>query len=304
MSHSASPSRPYLRLDEATEQLQTKLLRLAGETIGEFGLIKDDDKIMVCLSGGKDSYALLDLLLVLQRRAPIHFDLIAVNLDQKQPGFPAHVLPDYLSHIGVPFHIEERDTYSIVKRLIPEGQTTCSLCSRLRRGILYHVATELGATKITLEHHRDDIIETLYLNLFDAGKLETMPPKLRSKDGRHVVIRPLSAVQERFVRYAELRAFPIYSLRSLWHTRGFQAKTEKEFLRGWERQSSGCTDSIFAALSNVAPPLLLDRRLFDFVGLRASDQTEGEEDAWLDQRPYPTLLILTSLQNRYAISDI
>ena len=210
MSHSASPSRACLQLDKATEQLQTKLLRLVGETIGEYGLIQDGGKIRVCLSDGKDSYALLDVLLVLQRRAPIHFDLVAVNLDQKQPGFPAHVLPDYLPDIGVPFHIEERDTYSIVKRLIPEGQTTCSLCSRLRRGILYRVATELGATKIALGHHRDDIVETLFLNLFYTGKLKTMPPKLRSKDGRHMVIRPLSAVRESdLARYAELRAFPI-----------------------------------------------------------------------------------------------
>jgi tRNA 2-thiocytidine biosynthesis protein TtcA len=188
----------------------------------------------------------------------------------------------------VPFRIEERDTYSIVKRLIPEGQTTCSLCSRLRRGILYRVATELGATKIALGHHRDDIVETLFLNLFYTGKLKTMPPKLRSKDGRHVVIRPLSAVRESdLARYAELRAFPIIPCDLCGSQEDLKRKQVKKFLRGWEQRSPGCTDSIFAALSNVAPPLLLDRQLFDFVGLRASDQAEGEEDAWLDQDPAP-----------------
>ena len=284
MSHSTNPARTRLKLDETTEQLQTKLLRLVGETIGEYGLIQDGDKVMVCLSGGKDSYALLDLLLALQRRAPIHFDLVAVNLDQKQPGFPAHVLPNYLSNIGIPFHIEERDTYAIVKRLIPEGQTTCSLCSRLRRGILYRVATELGATKIALGHHRDDIIETLFLNLLYTGKLKTMPPKLWSKDGRHVVIRPLSAVRESdLARYAELRTFPIIPCDLCGSQENLKRTQVKEFLHEWEQRSPGCTDSMFAALSNVAPPLLLDRRLFDFMGLGASNQAKGEEDAWLDQ---------------------
>ena len=284
MSHSTSSARSYPKLDELTEQLQTRLLRLIGQTISEYGLIHDGDKIMVCLSGGKDSYALLDVLLVLQRRAPIHFDLVAVNLDQKQPGFPAHILPDYLSHIGVPFHIETRDTYSIVKRLIPEGQTTCSLCSRLRRGHLYRVATELGATKIALGHHRDDIVETLFLNLFYTGKLKTMPPKLRSKDGQHVVIRPLAAVRESdLARYAELRGFPIIPCDLCGSQEDLKRRQVKEFLREWEQRSPGCTDSMFAALSNVAPPLLLDRRLFDFGGLCASNQVEGHEDAWLDQ---------------------
>ena len=241
------------------KQLQTKLLRLVGKTICEYGLIKDGDKIMVRLSGGKDSYALLDLLLVLQRRAPIHFDLVSVNLDQKQPGFPAHVLSDYLSNIGVPFHIEERDTYSIVKRLIPEWQTTCSPCFRLRRGHLWRVATELGATKIPLGHHRDDIVETLFLNLFYAGKLKTMPLKLRSKDGRHVVIRPLAAVRESdLARYAKLRAFSIIPCDLCGSQEDLKRKQVKEFLREWERRSPGCPGSMFAALSNLAPPLLLD----------------------------------------------
>ena len=284
MAHLANPSHTRPKLNEITEQLQTKLLRLVGDTIGEYGLIQDGDKVMVCLSGGKDSYALLDLLMVLQRRAPIHFDLVAVNLDQKQPGFPAHVLPNYLSDIGIPFHIEERDTYSIVKRLIPEGQTTCSLCSRLRRGILYRVATELGATKIALGHHRDDLIETLFLNLLYTGKLKTMPPKLRSKDGQHLVIRPLASVRESdLARYGELCAFPIIPCNLCGSQENLKRKQVKEFLHEWEQRSPGCTDSMFAALSNVAPQLLLDRRLFDFIGLHASDQMKGEDDAWLDQ---------------------
>ena len=272
------------RLNEATEQLQTRLLRQVGQTISEFGLIEAGDKVMVCLSGGKDSYGLLDLLLVLQRRAPIRFDLIAVNLDQKQPGFPAHVLPEYLTSVGIPFHVETRDTYSIVKRLIPEGQTTCSLCSRLRRGHLYRVATELGATKIALGHHRDDILETLLLNLLFTGKLKTMPPKLRSKDGRHLVIRPLASVREaELARYAELRAFPIIPCDLCGSQEDLKRRQVKELLREWEQRWPGCTDSMFAALSNIAPSLLLDRQLFNFAALRRGEALEGNENAWLDQ---------------------
>lgn len=255
------------RLD--VEQLETRLCRLVGQAIADYRLIEDGDKVMVCLSGGKDSYGLLEILLSLRSRAPIHFDLIAVNLDQKQPGFPAHVLPDYLTRRGVPFHIETRDTYSIVKRLIPEGQTTCSLCSRLRRGHLYRLATELGATKIALGHHRDDILETLLLNLLFTGKLKAMPPKLRSKSGRHLVIRPLVYVKEADLeRYATLLQFPIIPCDLCGSQEDLKRKQVKVLLREWNERFPGSNDSMFAALSNVAPPLLLDRRLFDFFSLQ------------------------------------
>ena len=272
------------KLDDATEQLQTRLLRQVGTTISDFGLIDAGDKVMVCLSGGKDSYGLLDLLMVLQRRAPVRFELVAVNLDQKQPGFPAHVLPEYLTSLGIPFHIETRDTYSIVKRLIPEGDTTCSLCSRLRRGHLYRVATEIGATKIALGHHRNDILETLLLNLLFTGKLKTMPAKLRSKDGRHLVIRPLAAVSEAdLALYAERRGFPIIPCDLCGSQQDLRRKEVKAFLREWERRAPGCTDSMFAAVSNVAPSLLLDNRIFDFRTLKAGAGSHGHEDAWLDE---------------------
>lgn len=274
------------KLDEATEKVQTRLCRLVGQAIADYRLIEGGDKVMVCLSGGKDSYGLLDILLVLQRRAPVRFDLVAVNLDQRQPGFPEHVLPQYLSSRGVPFHIESRDTYSVVKRLIPEGQTTCSLCSRLRRGHLYRIAAELGATKIALGHHRDDIIETLFLNLFYTGKLKAMPPKLRSKDGRHVVIRPLALVKEtELARYAELRGFPIIPCDLCGSQEDLKRKKVKSFLRQWERESPGCTDSIAAALTNVAPSLLMDPRLFDFKSLTSPVNDQPAGDVWLDQEP-------------------
>ena len=264
---------PPGRLTVEAEKIQTRLCRLAGQAIADYQMIEDGDKVMICLSGGKDSYGLLDVLLALQQRAPIRFELIAVNLDQKQPGFPAHVLPDYLTRLGLPFHIETRDTYSIVKRLIPEGQTTCSLCSRLRRGHLYRVAAELGATKIALGHHRDDILETLFLNLFYTGKLKAMPPKLRSKDGRHLVVRPLAYIKEEdLARYAELREFPIIPCDLCGSQENLKRKEVKAMLRDWEQRMPGCTDSIFAALSNIAPSLLLDRKLFDFTSLKTGDQ--------------------------------
>jgi len=277
---------PTPKLDEETDKVQTRLCRLVGQAIADYRLIEDGDKVMVCLSGGKDSYGLLDILLVLQRRAPVRFDLVAVNLDQKQPGFPEHVLPEYLTGRGVPFHIEKRDTYSIVKRLIPEGQTTCSLCSRLRRGHLYRIATEQGATKIALGHHRDDIVETLFLNLLYTGKLKAMPPKLRSKDGRHIVIRPLAYVREQdLTRYAELRAFPIIPCDLCGSQEELKRKEVKAFLQDFERRSPGCSDSIAAALSNVAPSLLMDRQLFDFHSLGAVEQTVSGGDAWFDEEP-------------------
>lgn len=278
------------KLDEETDKLQTRLCRLVGEAIAAYRLIEDGDKIMVCLSGGKDSYGLLDILLVLQQRAPIRFDLIAVNLDQKQPGFPAHILPEYLTSRGIPFHIETRDTYSIVKRLIPEGQTTCSLCSRLRRGHLYRIATELGATKLALGHHRDDINETLFLNLLYAGKLKAMPPKLRSKDGRHLVIRPLAFVKETdLARYAELRGFPIIPCDLCGSQDDLKRKEVKALLSQWETRSPGSSDSITAAIANVAPAHLLDQRLFDFHTLHTTAHESHDGDVWLDAEPSPTL---------------
>lgn len=278
--------------DEDTEKMQTRLCRLVGQAIADYRLIEDNDKVMVCLSGGKDSYGLLDILLLLQRRAPIQFDLVAVNLDQRQPGFPEHVLPDYLNSRGIPYHIEARDTYSIVKRLIPEGQTTCSLCSRLRRGHLYRIASELSATKIALGHHRDDIVETLFLNLFYTGKLKAIPPKLRSKDGRHIVIRPLASVKEsELARYAELRRFPIIPCDLCGSQEDLKRKKVKAFIQQWERESPGCGDSIAAALTNVAPSLLMDPRLFDFKSLQSLAEVQDEGDLWLDRDPAPQLKV-------------
>jgi tRNA 2-thiocytidine biosynthesis protein TtcA len=249
-------------------KLQKRLLRLSGQAIGDFNMIEAGDKIMVCLSGGKDSYAMLDLLRTHQQRAPFKFDLIAVNLDQKQPGFPEHILPAYLRGLGVDFHIEDQDTYSIVKRVIPEGKTMCSLCSRLRRGILYRVADELGATKIALGHHRDDILETFFLNMFYGGKLKAMPPKLVSDDGKHMVIRPLAYVEERDLEnYAQWQNFPIIPCNLCGGQENLKRKEAKALMRDWEKQFPGRVDNIFAALSRVVPSHLMDSRRFDFAAL-------------------------------------
>ena len=268
-SSHANQTIPITARLEEIENVHTRLCHLVGQAVADYEMIEDGDKVMVCLSGGKDSYGLLDIVLSLRARAPIQFEIIAVNLDQKQPGFPAHILPDYLSRRGIPFHIETQDTYSVVKRLIPEGETMCSLCSRLRRGHLYRLATELGATKIALGHHRDDILETLLLNLLFNGKIRTMPPKLRSQDDRHILIRPLAYVKESdLVRYADLKDFPIIPCNLCGSQDNLKRQQVKTMLRECEERFPGSNDSLFAAISNVAPSLLMDRRLFDFMALQ------------------------------------
>ncbi len=257
-----------VHLTGSTQKLHMRLCRLAGQAVADYSMIEDGDTVMVCLSGGKDSYAMLDVLLSMQSRAPISYQLLAVNLDQKQPGFPEHVIPEYLTKLGVPFHIEEQDTYSIVKELVPEGKTTCSLCSRLRRGILYGLAEKLGATKIALGHHRDDMMETMLLNMLFNGALKAMPPKLRSDDGRHVVIRPLAYVRETdLANYATLRDFPIIPCDLCGSQENLKRQEVKALLKDWESRYPGSGDSIFAALTNVRPSQLLDRNLFDFSSL-------------------------------------
>jgi len=250
-------------------KLAKRIRRQVGEAIADFGMIEEGDRVMVCLSGGKDSYGLLDVLMKLKDKAPVNFDLIAVNLDQKQPGFPERVLPDYLSSLGVPFRIVEQDTYSIVKRVVPEGKTMCALCSRLRRGVLYRVAGELGATKIALGHHRDDVLATFFLNLFHAGTLKAMPAKLLSDDGKHVVIRPLAYVAEDdLAAYAEAKAFPIIPCTLCGSQENLQRKVVGRMLKAWEETEPGRIQSILRALTDVRPSQLLDRKLFDFAGLK------------------------------------
>jgi tRNA 2-thiocytidine biosynthesis protein TtcA len=264
-------------------KLAKRLRRLAGQAIGDFDMIGAGDKVMVCLSGGKDSYALLDVLLHLREHAPIGFDLIAVNLDQKQPDFPAEVLPQYLAGLGVPFRIVEQDTYSVVKRVIPEGKTLCSLCSRLRRGALYRVAAELGATRIALGHHRDDIIETFFLNLFYGGTLKAMPPKLVSDDGKHIVIRPLAYCEEKdLAEYAEVKRFPIIPCNLCGSQENLKRQEIKALLREWERRHPGRVETILTGLENVRPSHLLDRNLFDFAGLAATGGQRADVDKVID----------------------
>ena len=263
--------------------MNKRMRRLAGQAIADYAMIGVGDRVMACLSGGKDSYGMLDVLLSLQKRSPQPFTIIAVNLDQKQPGFPADVLPRYLASRGVEFRIVEQDTYSVVKRLIPDGATMCSLCSRLRRGVLYRVAREVGATKIALGHHRDDILATFFLNLFHGGKLKTMPPKLVSDDGMHVVIRPLAYVRERdLARYAEACAFPLIPCTLCGSQENLQRKQVAAMLRDWEKRFPGRIESIFSAMASVVPSHLLDRSLHDFAGVRASGVASPDGDRAFD----------------------
>ena len=265
-------------------KLSKRLYRQVGQAVTDFNMIEAGDKVMVCVSGGKDSYALLDVLMGLRQRAPIAFDLVAVNLDQKQPGFPDHVLPEYLAGLGVPFHIETQDTYAIVKRLVPEGQTMCSLCSRLRRGILYRVATELGATKIALGHHRDDMVITLLMNMFFGGRLKGMPPKLVSDDGRHVVIRPLAYVGEADLeRWAVQRAYPIIPCTLCGNQEGLQRAETRALIREWERKFPGRIDNLFNAMGRVTPSHLMDRNLYPFAGLQATGVADPQGDKAFDE---------------------
>lgn len=269
-----------------TNKLAKILKHQVGDAIHDYGMIEDGDKVMVCLSGGKDSYTLLDILLQLQRNAPINFSIVAVNLDQKQPGFPEDVLPTYLKSLGVEYHIENEDTYSIVKRVIPEGKTTCSLCSRLRRGILYRVAGELGATKIALGHHRDDILETLLLNMFYGGKLKGMPAKLVSDDGKNIVIRPLAYCREKDIaRYAKLREFPIIPCNLCGSQTNLQRVVVGDMLNEWDKRYPGRLETMARSLRNVVPSHLMDTKLFDFTALQTQDTPFADGDIAFDDEP-------------------
>lgn len=272
------------RAAHETNKLSKRLHRQVGQAIADFNMIEDGDKVMVCVSGGKDSYALLDILVNLRRRAPIRFDLVAVNLDQKQPGFPGHVLPEYLKQLDVPFHIENQDTYSVVKRLIPEGKTMCSLCSRLRRGILYRVAGELGATKIALGHHRDDMLQTLFMNMFFGSRMKGMPPKLVSDDGKNIVIRPLAYVAETDLeRWAAHRQFPIIPCTLCGSQANLQRVQIKKMLREWDRQFPGRIDNLFTAMGNIVPSHMMDRNLYPFTTLQTTGAVNPGGDRAFDE---------------------
>ena len=272
-----SPSGDPRKASYNQNKLRKRLRRLTGQAIADYNMIEEGDRVMVCLSGGKDSYTMLDILLLLQRSAPIDFEIIAVNLDQKQPGFPEHILPEYLESVGVPYYILERDTYSVVRSVIPEGKTTCGLCSRLRRGTLYGFAEQIGAHKIALGHHRDDIVETLFLNMFFGGKLKAMPPKLLSDDKQNMVIRPLAYCRESDIeRYALRQQFPIIPCNLCGSQENLQRVEIKKMLNDWERDYPGRTETIFKSLNNVSPSQLADRNLFDFETLALQRESDGD----------------------------
>jgi len=276
------------KIERETHKLEKRLCRQVGQAIIDFNMIEEGDRVMVCVSGGKDSYGLLDILLKLQKRAPIHFDIVAVNLDQKQPGFPAHILPEYLSKLGIEFHIETQDTYSIVKKVVAEGKTMCSLCSRLRRGILYRVADELKITKIALGHHRDDMLATFFLNMFFGGKLKGMPPKLVSDDGGHIVIRPLANVAEKdLAKWAAHREFPIIPCSLCGSQENLQRQLIGQMLRDWEKQYPGRTETMFTSLQNVVPSHLMDVNRYDFKNIKITGNPEVDGDKVFDEEEFP-----------------
>ncbi len=287
-SKDEAPALNTVKIERETLKLEKRLCRLVGKAVIDFNMIAEGDRVMVCVSGGKDSYGLLDILLKLQRRAPINFEIIAVNLDQKQPGFPAHILPEYLSKLGIEHHIETQDTYSIVKKVVPEGKTMCSLCSRLRRGILYSVADRLKITKIALGHHRDDMLHTFFLNMFFGGKLKGMPPKLVSDDGDHMVIRPLAYVSEKdLTRWAEHRAFPIIPCTLCGSQENLQRQEIKRMVNAWERQYPGRTETMLTALQNVVPSHLMDASHFDFKGIQTTGVADANGDTAFDTDALP-----------------
>ncbi len=286
-----------LKIEREQHKLEKRLCREVGRAITDFNMIEEGDKIMVCMSGGKDSYTMLDILLKMQRRAPVKFELVAVNLDQKQPGFPDHILPEYLESLGVPFHIETQDTYSVVKRVIPEGKTTCGLCSRLRRAILYKVADQLGCTKIALGHHRDDILQTLLLNMFYGGRIKGMPPKLVSDDGKHVVIRPLAYVPEKDTeRWAKAQNFPIIPCNLCGSQDGLQRVAVGDMLREWEKKHPGRIENMFRAMQNVVTTHMLDPKLHDFKNAKATGIANPDGDMAFDHEEFPAAATLPGVQ--------
>ena len=292
-----TPLARELKIERETHKLEKRLCRLVGQAIVDFNMIEEGDRVMVCMSGGKDSYGMLDILMKLKARAPIDFTLVAVNLDQKQPGFPDHILPEYLSRLGIEYHIETQDTYSIVKKNIPEGKTMCSLCSRLRRGILYRVARELRCNKLALGHHRDDMLQTFFLNMFFGGKLKGMPAKLTSDNGEFIVIRPLAYVVEKDLeRWAAHRQFPIIPCTLCGSQENLQRQQVGQMLRDWDKKHPGRVETMFTALQNVVPSHLMDRSLHDFRNLKATGVPDADGDRAFDEEELPVPSTLPGLQ--------